>query len=138
MAFVIVLAIFNWIKKRRPEEPTHPGSEREFSPPARPTLQRRELSTPPVAPAQRNWEEELRRLLEGPTPEPPPLPPQPVHEPLPHSPATRPPLMAAPSLPVPPAVPIRTVRLEEDRGLPVDLAGLTTSVQSYQHASQLD
>jgi len=46
--------------------------------------------------------------------------------------------MEAPSLPMPPAAPIRTARLEEERGLPVDFAGLAASAQIYQQASELD
>lgn len=98
--FLVVLllmagsAIFNWWQKRkqggqdewsgldRPQPPTRPGS------PPQPTT---------------NWEEELRRMLEGQTPTaPPPQAPPPVireHRPTP------PPIPRPSSVPTPPRVP---------------------------------
>jgi len=134
IAFVIAVAIFNWIK-RRSEEPPEAGSERQLSPPPRSTRPSAGTAPPPVAPKpptrKRDWEEELRRLLEGETtapapdethsaPAPPPLPPPP-------------PVYSRPR-----PAPMQPVAVEQERGLPVELAGLTASAQSYERASQLD
>ncbi|MEO5803788.1 MAG: hypothetical protein ABIR24_09675 [Verrucomicrobiota bacterium] len=87
-------ALFNWLKKRG--EKSEDWSESEMPPPTR----RTPTSTPPLAPPvsrpakTTNWEEELRRMLEGavPTtqnPAPPPLviqerkPPPVVRQPSP-------------------------------------------------------
>ena len=139
MAFVIAIAIFNWFK-RRTEEPPETGSERKLSPPPRSTRPSAGTGPPPVAPRtparKRDWEVELRRLLEGETAAPAPQEqaPQETHS-----------VPAPPPLPPPPPVysrprpaPMQPVAVEPERGLPVELAGLTASGESYQRASQLD
>src|SRR5947209_4597910 len=127
IAFVIVVGIFNWIRKRSEAgQPSDTSSERPVPPPFQPRRQttRPVLSSP--APRKMNWEEELRRMLEGEQPAPPPLPEQPA------APAP-PPLIhtARPAL-------MRPVIIEQERGLPVQMPGLTASAQSYERASQLD
>ena len=139
MAFVIAVAIFNWIK-RRSEEPPETNSEGTPSPPHRATRSPAGTAPPPTAPRppvrKRDWEEELRRLLEGETatpssqaPAPPPTPAAPAPPPLP----APPPVYARPR-----SAPMQPVAVEHERGLPVQLAGLTASAQSYERASQLD
>jgi len=61
----------------------------------------------------------------------------PLHEPLPRLPSP-PPLISVPPAHVPPRSIVRPVVVEPERGLQVELAGLTVSGQSYQQASQLD
>lgn len=71
-------------------------------------------------------------MLEGNQPAPPPPQRSAEQEPVP-PPVTAPPLIytARPAQ-------SRPVEVEQDRGLPVQLAGLTVSAQSYERASQLD
>ena len=100
IAFLIVVTIFNWIKKQaHSAEPTETRSEREPSSPGQPTAHSRRSSPPPAAPRPTSWEEELRRLLEGESAPPPPLPPQPAHEEPRYQPAP-PPLLPQFPLPV--------------------------------------
>src|SRR6266436_3301680 len=139
MAFVIAIAIFNWFK-RRSEEPPETGSEKTLSPPPRSTRSSAGTAPPPVAPRpsarKTDWEEELRRLLEGETATPAPgeQSPQETHS-----------APAPPPLPPPPPVysrprpaPTQPAAVEQERGLPVAPVGLTASSESYQRASQLD
>jgi len=134
-------AIVNWLKRKgQSEQPPDASSERKFSPPParapRPTGQ-------PVSPATASrptprkidWEAELRRMLGEPETAPPPLPPRPVHQESRPAP-TPPPVL--PRLPTPRPAPIRPVVVEQERGLPVEFAGLTDSAQSHARASQLD
>ena len=139
IAFVIAVAIFNWIK-RRSEGPPETGSERNLPPPPRSTRPSAGTAPPPVAPMpparKRDWEEELRRLLEGETTTaaPPERAPQETHSVPPPPPLPAPPPVYSRPLPSP----MQPVAVEPARGLPVELAGLTASAQSYQRASQLD
>ena len=83
-----------------------------------------------------NWEEQLRRALEGPQTEPPISPRRPTQEPRTSS--ERP--FLAPTTPsyIPQSLPRQPRVAEQDQGFPVELPGLTTSIQSYERASQLD
>ena len=65
-------------------------------------------------------------MLEGESEAPP------AHEPPP------PPLTSIPPVHAQPPAMARSVVIEQDRGLPVELAGLTASAQSYQQASHLE
>src|SRR5438093_5296317 len=109
MLAVIAIAIFNWIKNRRTDEPTETGSERKITPPTSVPRQRmppapRPAAQTPPAKKRMNWEEELRRILEGREPaSPPPLPP--TAAPPPPLPALRP-------------IPARPIAVEQERGLP--------------------
>ena len=135
-------AIVNWIKRRnQSEEPPDTNSEREIPPPPRPTRQPTQPAPPPAAsrpPARKiNWEEELRRMLGEPETAPPPLPPAPARRETRPAPAP-PPVIILPPLQTPRPAPIRPMAVEQERGLPVQFAGLTDSAQSYARASQLD
>jgi hypothetical protein len=131
IAFVIMVAVFNWFKRRsQSEEPPETGSERKFTPPNRPQRPQTGTVPPPIAPRppprKTNWEEELRRLLEGEsTPAPPPV----------RETAPAPPPLPAPTpvytMPLP--APIRPVSVKQERRLPVELAELSAAP-----ASQLD
>jgi hypothetical protein len=150
IAFFIMVAVFNWFKRRQAEA----ESEREQPPSTQPPPPMRHTrETPPPAPVspriptETAWERELRRLME---PEAKQLPPRggPAHEPPPltHTVSTagaerRPPqTWVAPATvrPTTPPVQIRPVRSEEDLGLPVELPGLISSGESYARASELD
>ena len=157
MAFVLVVAIFNWLKNKSRSADTEDTSSAPEAPPRIPPPGQRSSAAPTRPPAKKSdWEEELRRLLEGEQeqpPAPPPMPPPVHHEPIPpippvHQEPLRPirpvhheaPRPAAP-IHVPPLVakaPVRPLVIEQERGLPVELAGLTASTQSYQRASELD
>src|SRR5262245_2323008 len=95
------------------------------------------------APKTSNWEEELRRLLEGDPVAPPPGPPaspapapRPIAVPRP-LPATVRRTVPTPR-PVPVPIPVLVTDDDMDRGLPVHLPQLTQSAQAYQRASQID
>lgn len=124
VAIAIGSAIYNWLQKRNqaledqesqsPPEPSQPRSK-----PAR---------TPPPAPRQAkatSWEEELRRLLEGESPEAPP-PPVIVFEERPPAAAPQPPAKARPVIEQAPPAPVRP------------LVTLAESAAAYQRAEQLD
>jgi hypothetical protein len=151
MAFVIAMAIFNWVKRRSQSDDstdTHP--ERRAQPPSQTPEQRaptgsmeprpsgaRPLPTATPRPPVRkiDWEEELRRMIEGREPESPPAQEPVLREDRPAPVAVPPPLIFTP----PPLQTHRPVpRPEPERGLPVQLEGLTVSQQSYQRASHLD
>jgi hypothetical protein len=150
MAFVTVVAIFNWIKRRsQSEEPAETGSEQRLPPTTRAPSQRTPASPAPQpipsartpapsaprpAPRKIDWQEELRRMLEGDEQ----AAPTPRSAPTPHTAAPPPLVVAPPALPASRPVPARPISPEQERGLPVQLRGLTTSIQTYQRASQLD
>ncbi|HMC28667.1 MAG TPA: hypothetical protein VKM56_12830 [Verrucomicrobiae bacterium] len=140
MAFVIVIAFFNWMKRRSQseDEPTDTSSERRVPPRSLPTPMTDSAPPPTTSkPVRRkiDWEAELRRMLEGNVP--PPVPPRPVEPEARRAPVPSPPPVAFPSL-HPAHPPIEPIAQPAERGLPVELAGLTVSAQSYQRASQLD
>ena len=133
--FLLASAISSWMKKRKEAE-----AEKERSaPPHRP----HSAGSPPLQqPAQPvSWEEELRRLLQGETPGPQPIPPPiVVHET--HRPA--PPPLAPPE--PEPVHRHRTVFdvVEESNPVDVDvqprfqpMPELTESAYAYSQASQL-
>ena len=150
IAFFIMVAIFNWFKRRQADA----ESEREQPPSTQPPPPMRHTrEAPPSAPAppriptETAWERELRRLME---PEAKQLPPrsEPAHEPPPltHTVSTagaerRPPqtwVTPATVRPTAPPVEVRPMRSAEDLGIPVELPGLLTSGASYERASELD
>ena len=134
IAFVAAMAFFNWMKRRgQSEVPPETQSEPEpsFPPRSRPSP----LDSPArPSPAKIDWESELRRMLEGHAPHPPPrqapeprpFQAPPILSPVPQLETVRPSL--ARSFPV----------QEQDQGLPVELPGLTGWAQSYNRASRLD
>jgi hypothetical protein len=90
LVFIVISGLSTWLQKRRQagedqsdwvpgEEPPN-GPHRQGTPQPPPVSPRR----PMPAPLQ-NWEEELRRLLEGDRPQPPEPPPQAAPPPLPSS-----------------------------------------------------
>jgi hypothetical protein len=140
LAFVLLSAILSWLKQKGAiGADTWP--EREGSPPVPPPQQGKPGEPAPAAPPRPakpfDWEAELRRLLEGesPEPEPPPAPqpaprPAPVPTPTP-TPAASPPLVVRESKPVPeppkphrppappvPAVPVPAVVVRGPQALP--------------------
>lgn len=155
IAVLIGAAILHALNKRRQQReesdlpaPPPESAPGETAPPARP---RRSQPT--------NWEEELRRLLEGdepasppPRPAPPPLTPpvivldqpRPVPPPLPPVIAPRPTPRAQaaprPQLSSRPAHADPEWAVDKDMltGLPVQLTGLTQSAAAHQRASTLE
>ncbi|MBI5773440.1 MAG: hypothetical protein HZA89_06820 [Verrucomicrobia bacterium] len=77
IAFVAVSVISNWIKKKGEQQQEDPWTSDDETP-SRPTAEPRRTA-PPAPQKITNWEEELRRVLEGNIPTtsspPPPLPP---------------------------------------------------------------
>lgn len=123
VAVAVLSMLHSWWTKRNEQadeeaDPTSPGQ------PQRP---------PPKRPAAANWEEELRRLLEGeddkPAPRPPPVVVQ-APPPLPQAP--RPRTVARPPEPVSQSDP------DMDTGLPVRLSSLEGSAQAYLRASNIE
>lgn len=162
LVFVAVMAISgvsNWLKRRQAER------ERSFVPQPRsepkPLRTNRPVSpaNPPPTPVPLprpvlQWEEELRRLLEGDTepaptlaPAPPPPPPVPA---APPPPPLQPPRMPAPQarephpthLPVPTRSPVRFPEMPgalDDAPAPAfQLATMEQSASAYGRASHLD
>ena len=136
MAFVIMVAIFNWFKRRQSESPPPQPTEKRSEPPPPRSRRSSQEASPPIqprkAPRPTRWEEELRRFLEGepePTssPKPAPSPSAPSHIPPP------PPLITTSTHPV---VPHELVVRQEQP--PTELPARTSSVEAYQRASQLD
>lgn len=151
MVFILAMAIFNWVKRKsHAEDSSDSYPERRVRPP-NPTPETRRPTGPmgpapsaspplptatPRPPVRKiDWEEELRRMLEGREPAPPPTLEPVLQEASPAPVAVPPPLIVAPPRlqthrPVP--------QPEPELGLPVHLEGLTVSQQSYQLASHLD
>jgi hypothetical protein len=146
LAIAIGSAIFNWLQKRnealKDQESQSPPSPRAIddvrTPAATPhaiprgePAQPRSTSNrtqPPAAPRQTksvSWEEELRRLLEGESPEAPP-PPVIVFEEKPPAAAPQPPATARPAVEQTPLAPVRP------------LVTLAESSAAYQRAGELD
>ena len=129
--FLVIAIISSWLKKKQaPEDEAWPGqSSGPQQGPARPR------------PKPSSWEEELRKLLEGDEPAPPPRPPPVIVHEKPR-PAGPPPVMPRPiptPRPLPAARPAPLVAQDEqDIGLPVRLPSLTQSSEAYQRASQID
>ena len=142
--FLVAAAIIHSFMKKKEEkeadtwlDDVRPG-ERDRQRPGRPALPRA------GRPQSMNWEEELRRFLEGdkPAPAPPPSPvthrePTPRPPPLVRSPPT---VVRAPTPSVfqPPPSQTASYKSNEGRGLPVHMPLLTESAQAYQRASQIE
>jgi len=142
VVIVIITALHHWWKNRNgppadEEDQPWPAAPRRQAPPPPPG------SNPaPARPQATNWEEELRRLLEGDAPRrpvppvvmapaPPPLPAPPRPQPK-RQPAAPPPFLARSSIPVP------DEGHEEEAGLPVKMPTLAQSAQAYLSARTLD
>jgi hypothetical protein len=166
LLFILVLAaitgLSNWLQQRRKDkEAGWPPERRPLAPP-RPGSPESRPGPPPVTapPPPRpafNWEEELRRLLEGepsapptveaaPPPTPSPTPPPPVRPtPVPAAPAEAPPPRPARPLAKPLAPPRSPVRfpeeaeaLDEAPAPSFQLAAMEQSAAAHKRASRLD
>ena len=135
LAVIMIWAFFDWLKKRGQskeqgetrtagEVPRVPSRSRggEGASPA-----------PPQSTRRTNWEEEMRRLLEGTGPAAPPAPVVVFEEPQPPPRAQMPRMM-----PAPPPLPVEARPAPGQEGLPVHFSGLSTSMQAYERASHLD
>lgn len=139
VVIAVASAIFNWLKKK---------GEAEGNQPAPPPTPRQYDDPPPLPPQAQNWEEELKKLLQGVEPEPPPPPPVIVHQPY-RAPAP-PPIPVEEEGPTPPFQPQpvlhqsaeaveRARRLEETSSHEVDKgSSLAAAAQAFLGGSQLD
>ena len=133
LAIVVISMIHSWWKKRNGEGdedaapwPTAPPRRPPGAPP-----QNRPASAPPSQAA--NWEEELRRLLQGEEPgrSAPPVVVQQAPPPLPRAIAPRP--QVAPRM-----EPVMDLGGEMETGLPVQMPSLEHSAKAFLRASQLE
>lgn len=127
VAVAVLSMLHSWWTKRKEKE----SEDAETSTPGQPER------PAPKRPSPANWEEELRRLLEGEDDKPAsPPPPVIVQTPRPSAP---PPLPAAPRLrTVSRPQPVFEAPGESEVGLPVQMPSLEQSAQSYLRASQLE
>jgi len=162
LAIVVLSALSNWIKQRK--ELQEQQQRRNL---AKPSPEGQPLAPPgppaPPAPPPLDWQEQLRRLLEGepemPEPVPPPEPRAPAAETAPHpAPAPKPPPTSPRPPPIVPPVPRPAVRPRpavqvpphKPEPVPViaewtdapaqptgDLARLDASAAAYKRASEL-
>ncbi len=141
---IIAFSIFSgWMKKRA-------QNQEEHGEPAESPLEPKDAAAPPLPSEPRtpqpsprpsrpmNWEEELRRLLQGeeeettPPPQPrPPAPPVVTRLPVPAPPPPSPARTLFPPAPLPTTVPIPATVVEPP------LARLVLSAEAYQRAGQL-
>lgn len=149
-AIVLISALSNWIKQRqeRKQADAHePMPQPGPRPVARPLFEDEDIEGPPPTrptPRPLDWQEELRRLLEGagPRPTPPPLPPPP---PPPRPPPPRPAMKTSTSRPMPvfdeegPAVirPIVVTATEAAGSVTAAAGRLKESAAAYQRGTQL-
>lgn len=125
LIFAAIAVISSWWKNRQRDQESDPwGDGRGPAPP----LPSRRGKGPPAQPT--NWEEELRRLLEGEEAAPPSAPPPP-------------PVAPSRPAPKPPPVPRRPVVVvreegEMEKGLAVELPKLAESARSYLRAKSLE
>jgi hypothetical protein len=153
LILAIVSAVASWLKKRgqvgelldtldeepRPTQrplPPRPPPVPGQAPPAPP----RQAAPPPAPPKALDWEEALRRLLQGepveaPPPRPAPAPPPPP--PVIASPPARPVAPAAHAQPKPVLKPAPAVVMEEEKPKPA-LAHLTAAATAYERAAHID
>lgn len=119
LIFAVIAVISAWWKNRQRDNQSPPGAG-GGGPPPLPTRR-----GTPAPPKPSNWEEELRRLLEGEEPAPPPVaaPPRPTPKP--------PPIPRTPTAVV-------GEEGEMEKGLAVELPKLAESTRSYQRAKALD
>lgn len=147
LIFAASSAFFSWLKKR---------GEAGRSQPAPPPIPGQREVPPPILPPQaQNWEEELRKLLQGVEPAPPPLPPPPVIVQQPRRVPPPPPMISPPPAeeesPAPPMfqpMPVlnqsaeafeRARRLDETAAQEVDKGStLAAAAQAFLVGSQLD
>ncbi len=145
LAVVVISAISSWLQSRNKKEgQSEPwGGEDDEA-----YRQRRTGGSSPPTPNPNqplNWEEELKRLLEGTVSAPPPVPPPPVHRRVPPPPPV-PARVSRESLPTEDehqparesaATPWQDVSLDSLPEPTKPLATLEHSTQAYQRAAQL-
>lgn len=150
-AFVALSAVSNWFKKRGQKAETPAGSSREEPRPAvaPPRIPAPGQPTPPSRtqppPKRFDWEEELRRMLEGESEEPeshprPSPPPPPVTQPLPPPPGAPRPVRSPVPLPSPPVAkpqPAPAHHTVSARKQHPHLASLDESAKAYHRAEEL-
>ncbi len=135
LVFGIIAAIGNWFNAQKRKKLDAEREREAASPNVRP-MQRPSESRPPPAPAF-DWQEELRRVLQGDEPVLPPRPPPPpVLRPATPPPVPRP-QPAQVSKPIVVVRPFPVVETE-GTGLPVTLPGLTQSATAYTRAQKLE
>jgi hypothetical protein len=134
-ALVGLSVLSSWMKKRSETEQAEEWPEEKNASPTRtpPVRQRSTLAPPPSQPRPAkalNWEEELRRLLEGDTAPPPPPPPIVIQEIRPEP--------VQEIAPVVPAPMHRAIAAEtEEEGPQGILASLTDSRKAYERALRI-
>ena len=125
LIFAAIAVISSWWKNRHRGKESDPWGDGGGPPPPLPSRRGTPAPSKPT-----NWEEELRRLLEGEEPAPPP--------------ARRPPPVDSPRpTPKPPPIPRTPAPAvgeegEMEKGLAVELPKLAESTRSYQRAKALD
>jgi hypothetical protein len=147
IAIIIGSAIWEWIKKRAESQQTGSAPDPSAPPNSAGTPARRTTTTPPPVAAPKpspvgHWEEELRRLLGGETPEPkpPPIAAPPIRPVViqPAHPAPRPVSVPAAAHPVPPPPTSAHPWLAAaDRTVEVELPALGEARAAHQRASHL-
>lgn len=130
LVVVVISMLHSWWKKRKGEP--EPETESESWPGQKPGRPMTPPAGRPASPQSKaaNWEEELRRLLQGEEPVHPAPPPVVVQVP--------PPLPRAASRPAPRPVVIEQVDPDMEKGLPVQMPSLEQSAQAFLRASQLE
>ena len=135
--FIAAAGVSAWLKRKQGQEGEEPWTQEGHSP--KPPRRTATPGTPPVQPKTSrpvNWEEELRRLLEGDQSSPPPPPV--IRREEPERPELAPPPLVTRPVMVPPPILRQEETSDEGLGRPVHLPTLEQSAQTYLHASQLD
>jgi len=149
------VVLHSWWNARKQAEEQRSGRQEPSPGPDSRSPSQRTGSPPPARPSPAaNWEEELRRLLEGDSPAPPPSPgprtvPPPVTVPPPlparrvPAPVRPRPLAASPAptrapTSMPPLAPVPVIDRDMETGLPVKMPSLQESAKAYVRASQLE
>lgn len=135
--FIAAAVVSAWLKRKQGLDAPDTWTQEDRPPiPPRRTATPGDPAAPPKPSRAVNWEEELRRMLEGDQPAAPP-PPVIVRE-QPARPAPAPPPLVSRPVSVPPPMLRQEETSDEGFGRPVHLPTLEQSAQSYLHASQLD
>jgi hypothetical protein len=144
LVLAVISDLHSWWKKKHGGEPEEDDDDSPL-PPRRPGAPRPGTAPRPSSPAS-SWEEELRRILQGDspqTPAPPPLRPPPVivAEPPPLQSAPRP-AVRQPAAPLPHLVrsniPVPLEGEEEEAGLAVKMPSLEQSAQAFLRRSSVE
>ena len=144
VVIAVLSGLHSWWKKKH-GEPEAEEEDNDSPLPPRPRAPRPGSVPPPQHPPASNWEEELRRLLQGekPAPTPPPMAPPPfvMAPPPPLPPAPRP-VIRQSAAPKPHLahsnIPIPLEGDEEEVGLPVKMPSLEHSAQAFLRRSSVE